>query len=30
MGLPLYETAELLAAAGVSYWLDRAPSGAAP
>ncbi len=29
MGLPLFETAELLAAAGVSYWLD-AGSGAAP
>jgi septum formation protein len=29
MGLPLFETAELLAAAGVSYWLD-AGSGAPP
>lgn len=29
MGLPLFETAELLAAAGVSYWLD-AGSRAAP
>ena len=29
MGLPLFETAELLAGAGVSYWLDRAPGGAA-
>jgi septum formation protein len=30
MGLPLFETAELLAAAGVSYWLDTAAAGAAP
>jgi len=30
MGLPLFETAELLAAAGVSYWLDSAAAGAAP
>ncbi|HET7756451.1 MAG TPA: nucleoside triphosphate pyrophosphatase [Steroidobacteraceae bacterium] len=30
MGLPLYETAELLAGAGVSYWLDRSVSGATP
>ena len=30
MGLPLFETAELLAAAGVSYWLDTAVAGAAP
>jgi septum formation protein len=30
VGLPLYETAELLAGAGVSYWLDRTPGGAAP
>jgi len=30
MGLPLFETAELLAGAGVAYWLDRAASGAAP
>ncbi len=29
MGLPLFETAELLASAGVPYWLDRA-SGKAP
>jgi septum formation protein len=29
MGLPLYETAELLAGAGVSYWLDRVAGGAA-
>ena len=29
MGLPLFETAELLAGAGVSYWLARAPGGAA-
>ena len=28
MGLPLFETAELLAAAGVTYWLDGNPSGA--
>jgi nucleoside triphosphate pyrophosphatase len=27
VGLPLFETAELLAGAGVSYWLDR-PAGA--
>ena len=30
MGLPLFETAELLAAAGVSYWLDTAVAGAVP
>lgn len=30
MGLPLFETAELLAAAGVSYWLDTAAAGAPP
>ena len=30
MGLPLFETAELLAAAGVSYWLGGAASGAVP
>jgi septum formation protein len=30
MGLPLFETAELLAAAGVSYWLSTAAAGAAP
>ena len=30
MGLPLFETAELLAAAGLSYWLDTAVAGAAP
>jgi septum formation protein len=30
MGLPLFETAELLAAAGVSYWLGTAAAGAAP
>jgi septum formation protein len=30
MGLPLFETAELLAGAGVSYWLDGAGRGAAP
>jgi septum formation protein len=30
MGLPLFETAELLAAAGVSYWLDGAATGAVP
>jgi septum formation protein len=28
MGLPLFETAELLAGAGVSYWLDRVAGGA--
>jgi len=28
MGLPLFETAELLAAAGVSYWLYGTPTGA--
>jgi len=28
MGLPLFETAELLAGAGVSYWLDRLSGGA--
>ncbi len=27
MGLPLFETAELLVGAGVSYWLARAPAG---
>ncbi len=30
MGLPLFETAELLAGAGVSYWLGSDASGAAP
>jgi len=30
MGLPLFETAELLAGAGVSYWLDNANGGAPP
>ena len=30
VGLPLFETAELLAAAGVSYWLDTAAAGAPP
>lgn len=30
MGLPLFETAELLAGAGVSYWLDRSSGGAVP
>jgi septum formation protein len=30
MGLPLFETAELLAGAGVSYWLDNASGGAPP
>ena len=30
MGLPLFETAELLAAAGVPYWLDAAATGALP
>ena len=30
MGLPLYETAQLLRAAGVPYWLDAARAGAAP
>jgi len=30
MGLPLYETAELLRAAGVPYWLDAGSGGAAP
>ena len=29
VGLPLFETAELLAGAGVSYWLDQASPGAA-
>ena len=29
MGLPLFETAELLAGAGVTYWLDADRSGAA-
>jgi len=29
MGLPLFETAQLLAAAGVPCWLDNAPEGAA-
>jgi septum formation protein len=29
MGLPLFETAQLLAAAGVLSWLDRLPEGAA-
>ncbi len=28
MGLPLFETAELLAGAGVSYWLERAAAEA--
>jgi septum formation protein len=28
MGLPLFETAELLAAAGVSYWLEATVAGA--
>jgi len=28
MGLPLFETAELLAGAGVSYWLERLSGGA--
>jgi len=30
MGLPLFETAQLLAAAGVPCWLDDAPRGAMP
>ena len=30
MGLPLFETAELLAAAGVSCWLDVPAAGATP
>jgi septum formation protein len=30
MGLPLFETAELLAGAGVSYWLESTASGAVP
>ena len=30
MGLPLFETAELLAGAGVTYWLHGNRSGAAP
>jgi septum formation protein len=30
MGLPLFETAELLAGAGVTYWLDGNRSGAVP
>jgi septum formation protein len=30
MGLPLFETAELLAGAGIAYWLHGHPSGAAP
>jgi septum formation protein len=30
MGLPLFETAELLAGAGMSYWLEGPASGAAP
>ena len=30
MGLPLFETAELLAGAGVTYWLDGNRSGATP
>ena len=30
MGLPLFETAELLVGAGVSYWLDNANGGAPP
>jgi len=30
MGLPLFETAELLAGAGVSYWLNSASGGAPP
>ena len=30
MGLPLFETAELLAAAGISYWLGNAVAGAPP
>jgi septum formation protein len=30
MGLPLYETAELLRAAGVRYWLGSAPVGSLP
>jgi hypothetical protein len=30
MGLPLFETAELLAGAGVSYWLNGACGGARP
>ena len=30
MGLPLFETAELLAGVGIAYWLNGNPSGAAP
>jgi septum formation protein len=30
MGLPLFETAELLAAAGISYWRGNAVAGAPP
>ena len=30
MGLPLFETAELLRAAGVPCWLDAGGGGAAP
>ncbi|MBV8145509.1 MAG: septum formation inhibitor Maf [Gammaproteobacteria bacterium] len=30
MGLPLFETAELLAAAGIAYWPGSATAGAAP
>jgi septum formation protein len=30
MGLPLFETAQLLAAAGVSCWLDKMPEEAVP
>jgi septum formation protein len=30
MGLPLFETAELLAGAGVACWLDSAGAGAVP
>ena len=30
MGLPLFETAQLLSAAGVPYWLDAAGGGALP
>jgi len=30
MGLPLFETAELLAGAGVSYWLKSGCGGAPP
>ncbi|HYB33258.1 MAG TPA: Maf family protein [Steroidobacteraceae bacterium] len=30
MGLPLFETAQLLAGAGIAYWQDTAPDGAAP